>query len=52
VTDRRETPTFIIKLRPLRDVRDPIIHLRHALKVLLRRFHLKSVAAHEERGAS
>jgi hypothetical protein len=49
VTDHRETPTFIVKLRPLRNVRDPIINLRQALKVLLRRFHLKCVAAQEEK---
>jgi hypothetical protein len=49
VTDHRETPTFIVKLRPLRNVRDPIINLRQALKVLLRRFHLKCVTAHEEK---
>jgi hypothetical protein len=49
VTDHRETPTFIVQLRPLRNVSDPIINLRQALKVLLRRFHLKCVAAHEEK---
>lgn len=49
MTDHRETPTFIVQLRPLRNVSDPIINLRQALKVLLRRFHLKCVAAHEEK---
>jgi hypothetical protein len=41
--DRKKRPTFVIRLRPARDV-DPIKTLRAALKVLGRRFGLKAVA--------
>jgi hypothetical protein len=47
VTDHRETPTFIVKLRPLRNVRDPIVNLRQALKVLLRAYGMKCLSVEE-----
>lgn len=46
---RRE---FIVRLRPLPHVADPIRALRHALKVLLRRFGLRCVEASEEPAAA
>jgi hypothetical protein len=52
MTERRETPIFQISLRPLPDVKDPVFNLRLLLKIALRRFHLKCIAAHEEKDAS
>jgi hypothetical protein len=44
VTERR---TYVVKLRPEPGCVDPIRALRAALKVLLRRFHLRCVEISE-----
>ena len=38
---------FVVKLRPLPHCTDPVKALRSALKVLLRRFGLRCIEAHE-----
>jgi hypothetical protein len=48
--DHTGRPIYLIRLRPEKDVADPIRALRAALKTLLRQFGLRAVEAHEERG--
>jgi hypothetical protein len=45
-------PVYSLRLRPEKGVEDPIRALRRALKVLLRQFGLRAIAAHEERGSN
>jgi hypothetical protein len=45
----KDRPTYVITLRPQRSVVDPVRTLRLALKVLLRRFGLRAIEAHEDR---
>ena len=52
MTERRETPIFPDQFAPASDVKDPVFNLRLLLKIALRRFHLKCIAAHEEKDAS
>jgi hypothetical protein len=40
---------FVVTLRPLQNVTDPIKALRGALKILLRRFGLRCVSVTEEK---
>ena len=42
-------PTFILKLRPERQVTGPVKALRFALKTLLRRYGLRCIGIREER---
>jgi hypothetical protein len=41
-------PIFILRLRPELHVTDPTRTLRHALKLLLRRFGLRAVSVEQE----
>jgi len=42
-----ERPTYVLIVRPERNVADPVRALRALLKVSLRRFGLRCVSAHE-----
>lgn len=46
----KERPTYVLRLRPERDVPNPTRALRRALKVLLRRFGLRAVSCEQEGG--
>ena len=42
-----ERPSYVVILRPEKQVGDPVRQLRHALKVLLRRFGFRTVSVRE-----
>jgi hypothetical protein len=48
---RGEQPVYVIRLRPERQVVDPVKALRRALKVLLRRCGMRAVSVEQEHSA-